>query len=222
MVNAWSSFGGISAQLNLVALILNMAIVEHAGVAIAYDIALRKYASQLARQRRTDIDFVRLLSEENADIKKQVYANQRNSGKGEDTERNKRKGKGKGERPNAYHQTAHSSGYPSSSNYNNFPSYVQSNRFQKSWIPRKTVSSYRPFQKQWQGQNRQPHFYNQNRHRNNERSKKRSTPRSSKRSRSRQAKSARRSSKKKSRKEDEKKWMLCASINWTLISYFRK
>ena len=83
MVDAWSPFGGLASRLNLIALILNMAIVEHAGIAIAYDVALRKYASQLARKRRADIDFHRLLPEGCPEIKKQIYANKGEMRRGE-------------------------------------------------------------------------------------------------------------------------------------------
>ena len=74
MVSAWDHFGGISAQLNSLAVLLNLSIVENSGVAIAYDIALRKHCATLARQRRSDIDFRRLLSEECQEVKKQVYS----------------------------------------------------------------------------------------------------------------------------------------------------
>ena len=62
MVSSWKMFGGISAQINALGAIMNIAVVENAGIAIAYDLALRKFIAQLARRRR--YDFSCLLSEE--------------------------------------------------------------------------------------------------------------------------------------------------------------
>ena len=73
------------------AVLLNLSIVENSGIAISYDIALRKHIAQLARQRRTDIDYAKLLSEECFEVKKQIYSS-RSSQKVED------KGKGKGDK----------------------------------------------------------------------------------------------------------------------------
>ena len=63
--------------MNAQAILLNMAVTDNVGVAISYDIQLRKHVAHLARQRRTDVDFALLLSKENEEIKKQVLA-QRN------------------------------------------------------------------------------------------------------------------------------------------------
>ena len=95
LVSDWEHFGGISAQLNSFPALLNLAAVENDGVAIAYDGAIRKHCSTLARQRRSDVDFGILLSGECQEIKKQVYsARSQNSplskrGKGKKEKRNR-------------------------------------------------------------------------------------------------------------------------------------
>ena len=94
MVSAWEPFGGISAQLNALAVTLNISVVENSGIAIDYDIAIRKHCAALARQRRSDIDFAHLLSQEQPEIKKQVIAH-RSAGSSDDPA-GKKKGKGKG------------------------------------------------------------------------------------------------------------------------------
>ena len=71
---AWGHFGGLSAQMNAIAITLNLSVIENSGVAISYDMLMRKHIAQLARQRHTDVDFASLLSKENEDIKKQVLA----------------------------------------------------------------------------------------------------------------------------------------------------
>ena len=53
---------------------LNLAVADNSGVAIAYDMLMRNHIAQSARQRRADIDHAHLLSKESEDIKKQVLA----------------------------------------------------------------------------------------------------------------------------------------------------
>ena len=191
MVDAWQHFGGFSAQINALAVLMNIAVVEHAGIAIAYDIALRKYLAQLARQRRTDIDFAHLLSEENPDIKKQVYANRASNNKGEDP----RKGKSKGSKFQAYSQPYVPNQQTTGAASSTFQANHQ-NRFQKTWTPKRNfANNYRPFQKTWQ-QNYQKY------ERHQERSRKRSKGRSARRSRSHHRSSP---PKKKQGRSDEKK-----------------
>ena len=95
--SAWSQFGGFSAQMNAHAVLLNIAISDNVGVAIAYDMQIRKHISHLARQRRNDVDYAQLLSKENEDIKKQVLAQRAAKQSNPDKDlKNKDKGKGKG------------------------------------------------------------------------------------------------------------------------------
>ena len=60
--------------MNAQAVMLTMAISDNVGVAIAYDMQIMKHIANLARQRRTDIDFAHLLPKGNEEIKKQVIA----------------------------------------------------------------------------------------------------------------------------------------------------
>ena len=94
MVSAWEPFGGISAQLNAMAVFLNISIVENSGIAIAYDIAIRKHCATLARQRGSDINYFRLLSEECQEVKRQVYSARYQHPPAQE----KGKGKGKGKK----------------------------------------------------------------------------------------------------------------------------
>ena len=73
MVSSWDPFGGISAQLNSLAVLPNLSAVGNSGAAIAYDISIRKHCATLARHRHSDIDFGRILPEECREIKKQVF-----------------------------------------------------------------------------------------------------------------------------------------------------
>ena len=184
LCSAWSEFGGVAAQFNLLAIIFNISIVENIGIAIAYDQAIRKYVPHLARQRRKDVDFSRLLSEGNAEIKKHVYA-QRADPKPE-ADRPKAKGKGKGSKAPFFAYAAHS-----------HSDSAQGNRFRK-WTPKRDFkrsyekTKFRQYPRWGKNADRQ------------DRSKKRSYQRS----RSRRAKSRRSSSnkgKKNQPKKDEKK-----------------
>ena len=95
--------GGFSAQMNAQAVMLTMAISDNVGVAIAYDMQMRKHIANLARQRRTDIDFAQLLSKENEEIKKQVIAQRSPKTLATDKDPKKKgKGKGKGKPPFAF------------------------------------------------------------------------------------------------------------------------
>ena len=51
---------------------LTIAVTDNVGVAIAYDMQIRKHIAHLARQRRTDVDFAHLSPKGNEDVKRQV------------------------------------------------------------------------------------------------------------------------------------------------------
>ena len=99
LCSAWETFGGISAQLNAISVMLNLSVVENSGFAVAYDLLMRKHIAHLARQRRVDVDFNLLLSKENEDIKKQVVAQRtgalKSKGDKDDPKKKGKKGKGK-------------------------------------------------------------------------------------------------------------------------------
>ena len=97
MVLAWEPFGGIPDQFNALASDLNLSIVENSGGDIEYDLAIRKQCADLARRRRSSIDFDRLLSQEQAEIKKHVIAHRTAppAHAGDPPNQIRRKGKGK-------------------------------------------------------------------------------------------------------------------------------
>ena len=67
---AWSEFGGLIAQINNIGVFLNLAIVENVGVALKYHEFLHTQLELSARGRATDVDFFRMLSEEQIDIRR--------------------------------------------------------------------------------------------------------------------------------------------------------
>lgn len=75
MCSKWELFGGLSAPFSDLATLMNLAAVANSGVAIAYDIATRIHIGQLDRQRRYDIDYVRLLSGEMRTSKRRTIPN---------------------------------------------------------------------------------------------------------------------------------------------------
>lgn len=104
--SAWEHFGGFSAQMNAQAAMLTLAETDNAGVAISYDLQIRKHIAHLARQRRADIDFDQLLSKRSEDLKKQVTS--RRTTKTLTTDKDPKKkgeGKGKGKTPFVYKKT---------------------------------------------------------------------------------------------------------------------
>ena len=66
--SAWDRFGGFVDQLNSFAIMTNLSVTDNSGVAIAYDVLMRKNIAQIARRRSTDIDYAQLLPEENGGI----------------------------------------------------------------------------------------------------------------------------------------------------------
>ena len=81
---AWTLYGGIIAQINNVGITLNLAIAENVGIALKYYEFLQTQLESYARSRATDIDFFRLLSEEQPEIRrrfsKPTYGSEGSSG----------------------------------------------------------------------------------------------------------------------------------------------
>ena len=68
LCGAWSTFGGISAQLNRLSVVLHIATTESIGTALTYDQLLKSHLEELARARANGtagaVDFAALLSTE--------------------------------------------------------------------------------------------------------------------------------------------------------------
>ena len=64
----WAPFGGISAQLTHLGLLISMAVVENATIAMTYAKFFREQSAHLARLRTTTIDWAHFLSEEDGVI----------------------------------------------------------------------------------------------------------------------------------------------------------
>ena len=70
LTGAWTPFGGMSAQLSHLGLLLNMSVIENATIAMTYSKLFREQAAHLARQRTTTVDWTSFLSEEDDVIKR--------------------------------------------------------------------------------------------------------------------------------------------------------
>ena len=68
LAGAWLGFGGLAAQLNHLAIVMNISIVDSASVALSYDRLVREFLAERARSRREitgDTFFSDFLSVEN-------------------------------------------------------------------------------------------------------------------------------------------------------------
>ena len=74
LLGAWSPFGGLSAQLSHLSIVLHLATVENATLAIMYDSEVRAQIQRPSRLRDEGADFERLLTEENVEIKQRLKA----------------------------------------------------------------------------------------------------------------------------------------------------
>ena len=72
LLDAWSAFGGLSAQLSRLSIALHLAVTESATLAIMCDNEARALIQRLARVWGDDADFVKILTEENIDIKQRL------------------------------------------------------------------------------------------------------------------------------------------------------
>ena len=68
--SAWDSFGGFIDQINNIGVALNIAISENVGTSLKYFEFLHTQLESYARSRATDIDYYKLLSEEQQEIKR--------------------------------------------------------------------------------------------------------------------------------------------------------
>ena len=69
LTDACADFGGLVAQLNLIALVTDMSIADHPGVAITYDRRVRRHIQKLAQKRASPADYFSILSAMQPDIK---------------------------------------------------------------------------------------------------------------------------------------------------------
>ena len=62
LCNAWKVFGGLSAQLAHLSIVLHLGVTENAAFAITYDCEMRHRLQRLARRRDDTVDFAKRLS----------------------------------------------------------------------------------------------------------------------------------------------------------------
>ena len=106
LTDAWADFGGLTAQINMLGIVLDMAITDHAGIALTYDYRIHQLIRKLAHKRSTTADYFSLLSSVQADVKAGVIRDfefhadaikkEKEKEKTEKEKARKEKGKGKG------------------------------------------------------------------------------------------------------------------------------
>ena len=69
LTDVWSDCGGLIAQLNLIALVTDMSITDHPGIAITYDHRIHRHIQKLAQKRASSKDYFSILSIIQPDIK---------------------------------------------------------------------------------------------------------------------------------------------------------
>ena len=72
LTDAWAEFGGITAQLSHIAVVLGLSITDKAGVAVTYDFRTHRAVRKLAMNRSTRTDYFEFLSNINKDIRADV------------------------------------------------------------------------------------------------------------------------------------------------------
>ena len=60
--DSWYAFGGLSAQLNHLSVVLHLAVSENATLAIHYDRELRLHLQRLSRSRDAEVEYYQILS----------------------------------------------------------------------------------------------------------------------------------------------------------------
>ena len=78
LLGAWAEFGGLSAQLNFLSILLHLVTTESIAAALNYDSLIQTHLEELARSRANKtagvVDFADLLSNEHARFKAQAIA----------------------------------------------------------------------------------------------------------------------------------------------------
>ena len=72
LAGAWSPFGGLAAQMSHIGIVLDLAVTEHSGVALSYDLQIKNLAKQMAETDREKNKAESLLSDLNQTVKNNV------------------------------------------------------------------------------------------------------------------------------------------------------
>ena len=72
LVNDWSDFGGITAHLNHLAVVLGLSITDHAGLAATYDFRTHRAIQKMSKNRPARTDYFEFLSTANKDIRADI------------------------------------------------------------------------------------------------------------------------------------------------------
>ena len=72
LTDAWCEFGGLSAQLNHLAVVVGLSISDHAGIAVTYDFRMHRAVQKMVKNRSTRTNYFEFLSTLNKDVKADV------------------------------------------------------------------------------------------------------------------------------------------------------
>ena len=72
LTDVWEDFGGLTAQINHLATVIDLSITDHAGIAITYDHRIHVLIQKAALKRSTNTDYFSLLSSLHAETKAAV------------------------------------------------------------------------------------------------------------------------------------------------------
>ena len=72
LTDDWGDFGGVTAQLNRLANVIELSITDRAGIAVTYDRRIRQMMQKSALKRSTDADYFSFLSTLNTDVEAAV------------------------------------------------------------------------------------------------------------------------------------------------------
>ena len=68
LMGAWADFGGLTDQINLLGIVLDMPITDHAGIAITYDRRIHQLIRKLAHKRPIASDYFSIPSTAQAEV----------------------------------------------------------------------------------------------------------------------------------------------------------
>ena len=72
LAGAWADYGGTVAQINHLAVVLDLSITDHPGIAVTYDHRMHRKVHRIAKTRSTRTGYFELLSNLNKEVRTDV------------------------------------------------------------------------------------------------------------------------------------------------------